>query len=92
MQIQEGSIVRFRCHTGHAFSAMTLLTDISDAVNEGLWSTIRALEERQLLLQQLSELSSTHGHARARDRYASEATKLQEHIRSLRSVAMSGDL
>lgn len=29
VQIEEGPIVRFRCHTGHAFSLMTLLAEVS---------------------------------------------------------------
>jgi two-component system, chemotaxis family, protein-glutamate methylesterase/glutaminase len=56
VQIEEGSIVRFRCHTGHAFSLQTLLAEVSESIDKGLWDTIRAIEERVLLLRQMSKL------------------------------------
>jgi two-component system chemotaxis response regulator CheB len=34
------SIVRFRCHTGHAFSLQTLLVDTDEAIDESLWNAI----------------------------------------------------
>jgi len=57
VQIDEGSIVRFRCHTGHAFSLQTLLAEVSESIDKGLWDTIRAIEERVLLLRQMSRKS-----------------------------------
>ncbi|MGA6097960.1 hypothetical protein ACPESN_08775 [Stutzerimonas marianensis] len=57
MQIVEGSIVRFRCHTGHAFSMKTLIQEINAAIDTGLWDTLRAVEERIVLLCQMAELS-----------------------------------
>ena len=45
VQIEEGSIVRFRCHTGHAFSLQALLAEVSDSIDKGLWDTIRAVED-----------------------------------------------
>lgn len=91
VQIEEGPIVRFRCHTGHAFSAMTLLSEISLAVDNGLWATIRALEERQLLLEQLSQLSSARGGSDSHAKFEVHAKRLQGHIRKLREVASGGD-
>jgi two-component system, chemotaxis family, protein-glutamate methylesterase/glutaminase len=58
VQIEEGSIVRFRCHTGHAFSLQTLLAEVSDSIDKGLWDTIRAIEERVLLLRQMAGLAA----------------------------------
>ena len=58
VQIEEGSIVRFRCHTGHAFSLQTLLAEVNESIDKGLWDTIRAIEERVLLLRQMSHLQS----------------------------------
>ncbi|WP_332825355.1 chemotaxis protein CheB [Ramlibacter sp.] len=55
VQIEEGSIVRFRCHTGHAFSLLALLAEVNTSIDKGLWDTIRAIEERVLLLRQISK-------------------------------------
>jgi hypothetical protein len=57
VEIEEGSILRFRCHTGHAFSLKTLLADVNAAIDTGLWDTLRAVEERILLLNRMEELA-----------------------------------
>jgi two-component system chemotaxis response regulator CheB len=49
-QIREGSIVRFRCHTGHAYSLAVLLDRLNVTVEDELWSVMRAMEEKQMLL------------------------------------------
>lgn len=59
VQIEEGTIVRFRCHTGHAFSLQALLAEVSTSIDKGLWDTIRAIEERVLLLRQMSQAQAT---------------------------------
>ena len=40
VQIEEGKVVRFRCHTGHAFSFKSLLAEINEAIDKGLWDTL----------------------------------------------------
>ena len=50
VQIRHGSIVRYRCHTGHAFSLGSRLSEIEESIDAGLWSTLRAMEERVMLL------------------------------------------
>jgi two-component system, chemotaxis family, protein-glutamate methylesterase/glutaminase len=55
VKINEGPIVRFRCHTGHSYSLQTLLADVNLEIDKTLWSAVRAIEERILLLQEASE-------------------------------------
>ena len=54
-QIMQDGILRFRCHTGHAYSVRTLLDEISKAVEASLWSTIRAMDEKVFLLQHIAQ-------------------------------------
>jgi two-component system chemotaxis response regulator CheB len=61
VQIEEGRIVRFRCHTGHAFSLKTLITEINEAMDKGLWDTLRAGEERMMLMRQMADLAEKAG-------------------------------
>jgi two-component system chemotaxis response regulator CheB len=78
VHIKEGPIVRFRCHTGHAFSIKTLLEEVSDAIDKGLWDTIRAVEERILLLREMGAIAENRGassEARECEHQASEAEK-----------------
>lgn len=55
VRLIEGKFIRFRCHTGHAYTASALLADLSKNVEETLWQAMRGLEETTLLLNQISE-------------------------------------
>src|SRR6185503_355450 len=60
LQLKEGSRIRFRCHTGHAYSVASLLAAISEGIEESLWIAIRALEEGHLLMGRMAEHVRTH--------------------------------
>ncbi|HEU0185323.1 MAG TPA: chemotaxis protein CheB [Blastocatellia bacterium] len=72
LQLKEGAILRFRCHTGHAYSAVTLLEDGEGGVESSLWGAVRSLEERILLLRHFAE------HLESNSRSADAAALLQE--------------
>jgi len=72
LQLKEGAILRFRCHTGHAYSAATLLEEGGDGVEGSLWGAIRSLEERVQMLRQFAE------HLESNNRRADAAVLLQE--------------
>jgi two-component system, chemotaxis family, protein-glutamate methylesterase/glutaminase len=55
VRLTEGKIIRFRCHTGHAFTASALLAGISKSVEDTLWQGMRALEEATMLLKDMAE-------------------------------------
>ncbi|MEJ7559601.1 MAG: chemotaxis protein CheB [Pedobacter sp.] len=46
----EGSIVRYRCYTGHTFTESVLEAEQIRSIEESLWVAIRMLEERKNLL------------------------------------------
>ncbi len=52
ISIKEGKIIRYRCHTGHAYTANSLLADVTQSVEESLWKAVRSLEEAVILLEQ----------------------------------------
>ena len=53
VEFMEGRQARYRCHTGHAFSAAGLLDGISESIENKLYQTQRAMEEGIILLRQL---------------------------------------
>jgi two-component system, chemotaxis family, protein-glutamate methylesterase/glutaminase len=75
---------RFRCHTGHAFSARTLQDTLAGAADESLWNARRALQERLLLLREM-EAGATAEHVRA-DAVRGAASRLQDQLGQLESL------
>lgn len=49
-QIKDGDVLRYRCHTGHAFTSAVLLAVQSEKIEETLWTALRMFEERQNLM------------------------------------------
>jgi two-component system chemotaxis response regulator CheB len=92
VQIEEGSVVRFRCHTGHAFSFKTLLAEINLAIDKGLWDTLRAIEERILLLGQMAEAASASGGPKEAAECRGEADAAKARVDALREMVLDGQL
>ncbi|WP_324675347.1 chemotaxis protein CheB [Hymenobacter sp. GOD-10R] len=54
-QLIEGDLIRFRCHTGHAYTVSALLGEVTESVESMLYQSMRGLEETKMLLQRLGE-------------------------------------
>jgi two-component system chemotaxis response regulator CheB len=55
LQLKDAVPLRFRCHTGHAYTLESLLSEMDEAIEDSLWNAIRALEERVMLIRQAAE-------------------------------------
>ena len=60
LQVAAQGILRFRCHTGHAYSIETLVAAVDEGIETALWNAVRALEEGQMLLRQLADHTMRH--------------------------------
>jgi len=61
LQMKEDKLFRFRCHTGHAYSVESLLTDITEKMDDALWNSIRAFEEGELFMRHMGPTSGPRG-------------------------------
>lgn len=68
LQLKEENPLRFRCHTGHAYSVQSLLAEVNEKMEESLWSAIRSFEEGAMLMHQMAG----HSYAGERDGGAHE--------------------
>jgi two-component system chemotaxis response regulator CheB len=57
----EGEHIRFRCHTGHAFSTSALLGEVKNSVEKSLWQAVRSVEESVMILEQAATNMSANG-------------------------------
>lgn len=55
------SLLRYRCHIGHAFTGSTLIEEQNEATEKALWIALRTLEERSRLLKNMSDRYSEKG-------------------------------
>lgn len=77
----EGSVLRFRCHVGHAFAPEVLLSQKSEELETALWSSLRLLKEKATLTQQLANRTRSSGNGKAATQAAeriAEQAKLDE--------------
>src|SRR5690554_765941 len=54
-KIKEGSLTRYRCHTGHAYSIDTLMASLTESIEDSLYNAIRGIDESILLLNHMGD-------------------------------------
>lgn len=84
-QVDKGPNLRFRCHTGHAYTATSLLAEQNKKIEETMWTALRMFEERKNLLTEMARGKT--GSKSALER----AEMLQVHIDRIRDILKSSD-
>lgn len=74
-QIEDGTVTRYRCHTGHAYTIDILSAKQEEAVERALYDTLRAQRGRVELLEELAERSKG---GRPREYFLSRARRYEE--------------
>jgi two-component system chemotaxis response regulator CheB len=85
-QIDEGSLRRFRCRVGHAWSMDSLLAQHGQAVEGALWMALRSLEERAALSAQLADGARRANREITADRFADQAQETQRAAELIRRM------
>ena len=84
-KLQDGDRIRFRCHTGHAFSADSLLASLTEKIEESLWSASRGIDENIMLLNHIGDHFAEINQASSAAQFfqkAKEASRRNEIVRS----------
>jgi two-component system chemotaxis response regulator CheB len=89
--VREGGILRFRCHTGHAFSSGTLLDSSGTQVEARLWDAVRALDETVMLLNRLGEEHLKQGNTRVAEQCFDWARETHERSHPIRDTAVRSE-
>lgn len=88
VQIEEGAIVRYRCHTGHAYSQETLLAEVNAAIENSLWNAVRIMDEKTLLLRQMVQHLDNLQHAELALRLTAKADEVEQRSQVVRTVVL----
>ena len=86
-EISKGKLLRYRCHTGHAFTASVLLAEQTMRIEETLWIALRMFEERKNLLNTMAHPDGTPVNRAAQER----AKESQVHIDRIRAILLAGE-
>jgi two-component system chemotaxis response regulator CheB len=74
---------RYRCHTGHSYSGLSLLASQSEKIEEMLWISLRMFEERKNLLTSLTEDAVTAALKNKNRRLAKETQGYIDRVRAM---------
>lgn len=85
-KVTHGRVPRFRCHTGHAYTADALLASSRRSMEETMWVALRMMEERRHLLASLAAHDDRYQTARQDERLED----LKVHINRIREYLLDG--
>jgi two-component system chemotaxis response regulator CheB len=96
-QLIEGKLIRYRCHTGHAYTVSALLSEVTQSVESMLYQSMRGLEETKMLLQNLGQHFVEKGQPLVANLFFEKADETGQqaqvvHESILKQEALSGDL
>jgi two-component system, chemotaxis family, protein-glutamate methylesterase/glutaminase len=89
LQLKEEKRIRFRCHTGHAYSVDSLLAEITEGVEDSLWNAIRSVEESVLLLRHMAEHLPEDDSDETAEKFLARALEAQRRADLVRQAAMT---
>ena len=89
LRVRDGTAVRFRCHTGHAYSEESLLAATQDGIEAQLWAASRALEESGLLMAEMAKRFETLGEDAPSRRLAEQSAEAHAEADRIRQAVTS---
>ena len=91
-KIMDGNIIRFRCHTGHAYSADTLLVSLTEGIEDSLYSAIRGMDENILLLNHIGDHYAEANQPKLAAVYFKKAKETEERSDLIRKAVHAHEL
>lgn len=89
--LRDGGRVRFRCHTGHAYSSDSLLASITESIDDSLWGAIRGIEESMMLLNGIGDHYAARNDTHLAAKYFQKAKDAEARLKLLKEVVMSNE-
>lgn len=89
MEIKEGPLHRFRCHTGHAFTLTSLLSELIESADRSMWNAIRSMQETELVLQHQAQHMEKIGKKEEAAKLLQQAKEAALRVEQMHQIAMS---
>lgn len=88
VRIQEGGLVRFRCHTGHGFTSDALLEGLTESIGELIWQVTRGFQEASMLLEHIGEHMREKGQSAQAEAFLAKAREFNQRASRFQKIAI----
>jgi two-component system chemotaxis response regulator CheB len=84
-EIEEGELVRYRCHVGHTYTAEFMSVALDDNLRRALGSALRALEERRALARKLEAQAEKNDQPHVAASWSKRALEFEQELKVIRT-------
>jgi len=84
--VKKGWVKHYRCHVGHSYSERDLVVKQSKKIESAMWTAVRMMEERKLLINRLAKENNDRGLRQLSRTYEEQGRQLEEHITRLKEL------
>jgi two-component system chemotaxis response regulator CheB len=89
-EVEDGRLVRYRCHVGHQYAPDSLAAEQRDAVEGALWSAVRVLEEHAELRLRMARRADAAGLSVVSEGFAEGARDSHRQAQEIRALLFAG--
>jgi two-component system chemotaxis response regulator CheB len=87
-EVDDEHVLRYRCHTGHGFTAGALDIEQDEAIEGALFSAARSLEERAAIARNISNRARDREQNDLAARFAEKALRAEQDAGSIRNLLL----
>jgi two-component system chemotaxis response regulator CheB len=87
-QVDEDSLIRFRCHVGHIYNGETLLAEQAQTLEAALWTAARIFKERCILARQLANQERDCNNPAAAARFDEQADLAERYSHTIQQYVL----
>ena len=82
----DGDLITYQCRVGHAYSPAHLDAAQSTAVEDALWASVRALQERADLMRRMAAEMESVGNGQVAGGFREKADRAKHHVELVQQV------
>jgi two-component system chemotaxis response regulator CheB len=87
-QVDDKTLVRFRCHVGHVYQAEALLAEQAEILEAALWTAVRTFKDRAVLSRQLANQERERGNAPGASHFDDQAQQAERYSNSIQKYLL----
>jgi two-component system chemotaxis response regulator CheB len=85
-EYRDAGVTQWRCRVGHRYSPESLADAQAEGVEGALWAAVRALDDRQAVLERIARQFRARGHDPSAHSFSVSARKAGHHANAIRVV------